>query len=169
MAWGNVCGGDHSRTAIAHLSCGGTGLPNELESSPESGPAVPPVHLRWRRWAWLALTFGLMCASFGIGRFTGRLNGLPAIARTLPGDESEFSRELNDRIREMFPIGTNEDILIKYLDEEDFKPEWRRRDDPNASYYFRQGLLCRQIIRVEWRADATGVLTALNGSYQSQC
>jgi hypothetical protein len=144
-------------------------LANEIEKSPDGGAAVAPARRGWGRIIWPAVTFGLMLASFGIGRYTGGLNSLPTIARTLPGDESGFSRELNDRIRTLFPIGASEDKLIGYLGDEKFTPEWRRRDDPNASYYFRQGLLCNQIIRVVWRADSKGALTEVSGSYQSQC
>jgi hypothetical protein len=30
-------------------------------------------------------------------------------------------------------------------------------------------LLCKKIIRVSWRADATGLLTEVGGTYESQC
>lgn len=138
------------------------------KSSDEGAGAAPARHVRGRM-TWPVVTLGLMLASFGVGRFTGKLNGLPAIARTLPGDESEFSRELNDRIRELFPIGASEDKLIGYLGDEKFTPGWRRRDDPNVSYYIRNGLLCSQTIRVVWRADARGALTDVGASYESKC
>jgi hypothetical protein len=60
------------------------------------------------------------------------LPSLPAIVATLPGDEAEFSRELDHRIRERFPIGTSEDELIDYLKNEQFLPEWRRRNEDNS-------------------------------------
>jgi hypothetical protein len=139
------------------------------ESSSGSGVTVPRRRAL-DRLVWPAATLGLMLVSFEVGRHvSGGFNSLPAIARTLPGEESEFSRELNDRIRQRFPIGANEDDLIGYLDSEKFTPEWRRRDGPNASFYVRQGLICKQIIRILWRADAAGVLTDVSGSYQSQC
>jgi hypothetical protein len=139
------------------------------ESSSGSAATVPKRRVL-DRVVWPAATLGLMLASFEVGRHvSGGFNSLPAIARTLPGEESEFSRELNDRIRERFPIGANEDDLIGYLDSEKFTPEWRRRDGPNASFYVRQGLICKQIIRILWRADAAGILTDVSGSYQSQC
>lgn len=122
-----------------------------------------------RRAIWPAVTLGLMIASFAVGRMTGGFHPLPAIAATLPGDEAEFSRELDARIRERFPIGTNEETLIAYLAGEGFVPEWRRRDDPNTSAFIRNGLLCTDIVRVFWRADATGILREVNGSYASQC
>jgi arsenical resistance protein ArsH len=52
--------------------------------------------------------------------------------------------------------------LIGYLDGEKFTPEWRRRDGPNASFDLRQGLLCKQTIRILWRSDAAGVVTDVN-------
>lgn len=116
-----------------------------------------------------ALTLILMFASFFVGRTTGSLHTLPAIAATLPGDESEFSRELDTRIRQRFPIGSSEDQLIEYLASEKFTPEWRRRDESNASVFVRDGLLCRDIVRVSWRADASGILVDVSGAFESHC
>jgi hypothetical protein len=118
---------------------------------------------------WIASVLILMTAAFVTGRMTHGLNGLPAIAATLPGNESQFSRELNDRIRERFPVGTSEDSLIAYLTAEKFTPEWRRGDEPNASTFVWNGLLCKKIIRIYWRADTAGALTDVNGSYESRC
>lgn len=74
---------------------------------------------------WPVATLVLMMSSFAAGRMTG-FRGLPEIVGTLPGDESEFSRELDSRIRERFPAGSSEDKLLTYLDKEQFAPEWRR-------------------------------------------
>jgi hypothetical protein len=123
----------------------------------------------WRAWVWPAVTLALMFMSFAIGRMTGGFHGFPAIAATLPGEESEFSRELDDRIRQRFPIGASEDSLIVYLADQRFTPEWRRRDDVNASAFVWNGLLCKRTVRVFWRADAAGLLTEVGGSYQSDC
>ncbi len=122
-----------------------------------------------RKAAWPILTLVLMAVSFAVGRKTGGFHALPAIAATLPGVEADFSRELDIRIRERFPIGTNEETLIAYLAGEGFVPEWRRRDEPNESAFIRNGLLCTDIVRVFWRADAAGVLTDAGGAYKSQC
>ncbi len=110
-----------------------------------------------------------MFASFAAGRLTGGFHSLPAIVATLPGDESEFSGEFDERIRARFPLGADEDKLIAYLAAEKFMPEWRRRDDPNASVFLWNGLLCKKTIRVIWRADAAGLLGEVNGTYESQC
>ena len=75
-----------------------------------------------RRIIWPAATLILMSMAFGAGKFTGRFRSLPAIVATLPGDEAEFSRELDNRIRERFPVGTSEDKLIDYLKNEQFRP-----------------------------------------------
>jgi hypothetical protein len=87
----------------------------------------------------------------------------------LPGDESEFSREFDDRIRERFPIGSSEDKLLTLLANEGFFPDWRSRDNPNASFFIQSGLICQKIVRVFWRADTTGALTDVHGSYESRC
>lgn len=122
-----------------------------------------------RKLAWPVVTLLLMAVSFVVGRKTGGFRPLPSIAATLPGDESEFGRELDARIRERFPIGTSEDKLIAYLANEGFSPEWRRREDSNASAFIWNGLICTKIVRVFWRSNATGVLSEVSGAYQSQC
>ena len=120
-----------------------------------------------RRVIWPAATLILMSVAFGAGKWTGRLRSLPAIVETLPGDETDFSRELDDRLRERFPIGTSEDKLIDYLARERFVPEWRRHDDANSSAFVEDGLICEKIARVRWRADAAGALTEVGGAYGS--
>ena len=67
------------------------------------------------RLAWTAATLILMALSFGAGRMTLGVRTMPEIVATLPGDESQFSRELDARLRERFPIGTSQDKLIGYL------------------------------------------------------
>ena len=88
---------------------------------------------------------------------------------SLPGEEAEFSRELDGRIRERFPIGTSEDKLIDFLASENFVPDWRRRDIANSSSLVEGELICRKIVRVRWRADAAGLLTEVGGIYESKC
>jgi hypothetical protein len=110
-----------------------------------------------------------MLLSFAAGRTIFTFNSLPEIVATLPGDESDFSHELNARIREQFPLGTKEEAFVAFLKLEGFVPEWRQRNELNASVFVRNGLICKKIIRVFWRADASGVLTEVNGSYESQC
>jgi hypothetical protein len=136
---------------------------------PSGNAPTNPKRKILRMTIWIASVLILMAASFIAGRMTHGLRGLPAIAATLPGNESQFSRELNDRIRERFPIGTSEDSLIAYLAAEKFTPEWRRRDEPIASTFVWNGLLCKKIIRIYWRADTAGALTDVNGSYESRC
>jgi hypothetical protein len=133
------------------------------------GVRIKFVRPTWRAGVWPAVTLALMFASFAIGRSTGGFHSFPAIAATLPGEESEFSRELDDRIRERFPIGTSEEKLIAYFANEKFTPEWRRRDDSNASAFVWNGLLCKRTVRVFWRADAAGSLTEVSGTYESDC
>ncbi len=82
---------------------------------------------------------------------------------------SQFSRELNSRFRQRFPVGSSEDKLLAYLVSANFVPDWRRRDDPNASVFVWNGLMCTLIARVHWRADAGGILTDVGGAYESQC
>ena len=84
--------------------------------------------MRWAIWSASALL--LATVSFAAGRFSS-FHQLPAIVATLPGDESEFGREFDGRIRERFVIGSSEDKLVDFLTNEGFSPDWRRRDNPN--------------------------------------
>lgn len=122
-----------------------------------------------RNAAWPILTLILMAASFAIGRKTGAFHPLPAIAATLPGVEADFSQELDLRIRERFPVGSSEENLVGYLSDEGFVPQWPHREDGNEGVFTRNGLLCTDVVRVFWRADATGVLTDVGGAYESRC
>jgi len=101
-----------------------------------------------RRVIWPAVTLILMSVAFGAGKISSQFRSLPAIVATLPGDEAEFSHELDHRIRERFPVGTSEDKLIGYLETEQFLPEWRRRDEDNSSSFVQDGLICEKIARV---------------------
>jgi hypothetical protein len=120
------------------------------------------------RVAWVAATLILMALSFAAGRMTLGVRIMPEIVATLPGDESEFSRELDARLRERFPIGTSEDKLISYLVGANFIPDWTHRDT-KASMFIFNGLMCDRIAHVTWRADAAGSLTNVSGAYESHC
>jgi hypothetical protein len=120
-------------------------------------------------WAiWAAAT--ILSAGFAFAAGEGAaFRPFPEIVATLPGDESEFSREFDDRLRQRFPIGSSEDKLLAFLASENFLPDWRRRDGLNASFFVQNGLICERVARVFWRADAGGALTQVRGSYESQC
>jgi hypothetical protein len=93
---------------------------------------------------------------------------MPEIVATLPGDESQFSREFDARLRDRFPVGTAQDKLIGFLVGANFVPDWPR-DGANASLFVFNGLLCERTARVLWRADAAGALTDVSGAYESHC
>jgi hypothetical protein len=120
------------------------------------------------RLAWAGATLVLAALSFGAGRMTLGARIMPEIVATLPGDESQFSSELDARLRQRFPIGTSEDKLIGYLIGADFAPDWPRRDT-NASVFIFNGWLCTRMARVLWRADGAGALTNVSGAYESHC
>lgn len=122
-----------------------------------------------RRLIWPALTLLLTGLAFGAGRISAGFRVLPAIVATLPGEERDFSRELDVRIRQRFPIGTSEDALVDTLASQGFTPEWRRGDKANAASFVWDGLLCSEIARVVWRADAAGAITDLHAEYESHC
>jgi hypothetical protein len=147
----------------------GAALMNAGGIFPRSRTRVDRRRPGLRAAAWPIATLVLMFASFAVGRHTGGFHSFPAIAATLPGEEADFSRELDERIRALFPVGSSEEKLIDYLASEMFTPEWRRRDDSNASAFVWNGLVCKRTVRVFWRADAAGLLTEVSGTYQSDC
>lgn len=136
---------------------------------PNSGAGGAGLTNVIRRATWAAVTLLLMAAAFGAGRLSVGSHGLPAIVATLPGEEAQFSQEFDQRIRDRFPLGSSEGVLIDFVAGEHFAPEWRRRDGANAAAFVWSGLLCTKTVRVNWRADATGVLTEVNGAYDSRC
>jgi hypothetical protein len=123
---------------------------------------------RMRRLAWAGATLLLMALSFAAERMTLGARIMPEIVATLPNDESEFSRELDARLRERFPIGSSQDKLIGYLVGANFAPDWPQHDE-NASQFTFNGLFCDRTAHVVWRADAAGSLTHVGGSYESHC
>jgi hypothetical protein len=120
------------------------------------------------RVAWVAAALIISALSFGAGRMTLGERFMPEIVATLPGDESQFSRELDARLRERFPLGTAQDKLIGYLVGANFVPDWPR-GDTNASQFIFNGLMCDRTARVLWRADAAGALTYISDAYESHC
>jgi hypothetical protein len=135
------------------------------------GAEAPPKPKRsriktWALWA-IALLVGIL--GFSFGRMTSGIHPLPALAATLPGDEPEFNREIDERVRELFPLGTSDEKLIAYLSSQGFTPDWRKKDSANAATFVWSGLFCTKIVRVIWRADSNGALTAMKGSYEAQC
>ena len=120
------------------------------------------------RVAWVAATLLLMALSFAAGRMTLGARIMPEIVATLPNDESQFSRELDARLRERFPVGTSQDKLIGYLIGANFVPDWPQHA-ASASQFIFNGLMCDRIAHVLWRADAAGALTSISGAYESHC
>jgi hypothetical protein len=121
-----------------------------------------------RRLAWAGATLIFMALSFAAGKMTLGEQIMPEIVATLPNDESQFSREVDARFRERFPVGTSQDKLIGYLVGANFAPDWPR-GDTNASVFVFNGLMCERSARVLWRADPAGALTYISGAYESHC
>jgi len=129
----------------------------------------------WRRWSGPSAPRDLVGVGAPIGdcvfwrRQILRLSPSSGDRCDLAGDESEFSREFDGRIRERFPIGSSEGKLLTLVANEGFFPDWRSRDNPNASFFVQSGLICQKIVRVFWRTDVAGTLTDVRGSYESRC
>jgi hypothetical protein len=121
-----------------------------------------------RRLAWAGATLFLMALSFAAGRMTLGERIMPEIVATLPNDESQFSRELDARLRERFPIGSSQDKLIGYLVGANFVPDWPQHGANESEFIF-NGLMCDRIAHVSWRADAAGAITDISGAYDSHC
>lgn len=122
-----------------------------------------------RVWVWILASAILAIGSFLAGRTTIGFRDLPEIVATLPGDESEFSRKLDARLHERFPVGSHQDDLVAYLASAGFLPEWPRHDGFYGSSFVKSGAICTKIIHVLWRADSSGILTDIAGSYESRC
>jgi hypothetical protein len=122
-----------------------------------------------RTWTWVLASAVLAIASFLVGRTTADFRSLPEIVATLPGDESAFGRELDARLHERFPVGSNQESLVAYLANAGFLPEWPRRDGFYGSSFIKSGTICTKIIHVVWRANSRGILTDISGSYESRC
>lgn len=120
------------------------------------------------RLAWAGAALALAAVAFAAGRMTLGARIMPEIVATLPNDESQFSRELDARFRERFPLGTSQDKLIGYLIGSHFVPDWPQHDT-NASFFVFNGLMCERVARVRWRADPSGALTFISGAYESHC
>lgn len=111
----------------------------------------------------------LLGAAYGAGRLSAWPKPLPEIAATLDGDESNFSSQLDRRLRNRFPAGSREQDLIDLLRREGFQPDWRGGADPNIATFLHRGVFCEQTVHVLWRADSSGVLIEVGGDYKSQC
>ena len=122
-----------------------------------------------RRLAWAGATLILMALSFAAGKMTLGERIMPEIVATLPNDESQFSRELDARLRERFPVGTSQDKLIGYLVGANFALPIGLEATLNASVFVFNGLMCERSARVLWRADPAGALTYISGAYESHC
>jgi hypothetical protein len=120
------------------------------------------------RLVWAGATLVFMALSFAAGRMTLGFRIMPEIVATLPNDESQFSRELDARLRERFPIGSSQDKLIGYLVGANFAPDWPQHDENEGQFTF-NGLFCDRTARVHWRADDAGKLTNVGGAYESHC
>ncbi len=119
-------------------------------SSAEAPPKPSRSHIKTRAlWA-VALLVGIL--GFASGRMTSGIRLLPALAGTLPGDEPEFSREIDERVRELFPAG-----------------DQRKKDSANAATFVWTGLFCTKIARAIWRHDSSGPLIETTSSCQTQC
>ena len=118
---------------------------------------------------WPSVAVVVVTLSFTAGRLTGSFRPLPTIAATLTGTETGFSSEIDERIRKLFPVGSEEARLIDYLAAEGFAPGWQRTGDAKAARFIRQGLLCDKSVRVVWRCDDKGTLADVGGSYASHC
>jgi hypothetical protein len=145
------------------------------ESATAEGPSVSvkasaqPKRSRLRTWGLWSVALVITITGFSIGRVSSGIHALPSLAATLPGDESEFNHEIDQRIKELFPILTDDKKLIAYLSAQGFTPEWREKDYANAASFIWTGVLCTKVVRVVWRADSEGAVTQVNASYQTRC
>ncbi|WP_448187231.1 hypothetical protein [Azospirillum sp. sgz301742] len=93
----------------------------------------------------------------------------PPLADNLPTNVAMAKQEFARRVEYRFPIGSNENELIKELSKQGFHPSWRRKDDDNMATVERGGLPCNESWMVTWRSDQAGKIVKINGNFRLTC
>lgn len=100
------------------------------------------------------------CMSESVGEL---LRGPPAIVSGIPESATVPNAQFTTRLRELYPVGSNEADLVERLERErfEFKP------DSRASYVW-SNLACSVLVSVDWEAEG-GKITHIEGVYGSAC
>jgi hypothetical protein len=146
-----------------------TAIEAALQPATEDGRNGLGEAITGLRWKPIAVVSIGGIAAVAISFYVSWSARIPEILATLPGIEQGFSRLIDERIHEHFPVGSREDDLVDYLDAEGFVPEWHRRNDQNAAVWLHVGLFCTKTVQVLWRANDRGQLTTISGGYASHC
>ncbi len=115
--------------------------------------------LVWSAWAAAVLTTAAMA-------FSARVP-LPEIAQGLSRSRDEAGAEFDRRVRNAYPIGSSERVMMEALSKEGFSLT-TQGGFPSARFE-RSGLFCRTLWIVYANADAEGRITVAEGNYGVSC
>ena len=105
------------------------------------------------------------------GLFSGCAYSIPPLGRDLPATVDQTRVEFDARVRNRYPVGSDEQPLVAELRKERFKLA-EDLGKPNAdrlsAVYESNGLACRLRWAVYWAADQ-GKITAISGEYSQVC
>lgn len=93
----------------------------------------------------------------------------PPLADNLPKNVAMAKKEFARRVEYQFPIGSDEDELIKELSRQGFRPLWKRRDGDNIAAVERGDFLCNESWKVIWRSDQSGKIAKIYGNFGLTC
>lgn len=86
------------------------------------------------------------------------------------GTWDEVSAGFDNRLKSRFPIGSTESIMSKELRKEGFtRDDWQSDIDSEHEAVRREdNWVCNQAAHVYWRADTSGLLSAIRGIYRAE-
>ena len=86
------------------------------------------------------------------------------------GTWSEVSAGFDSRLKTQFPIGSSESAMANELRKEGFtRDDWKSSvDDEHEAVRREDNWVCNQAAHVYWRADASGILSAIRGVYREE-
>ena len=93
---------------------------------------------------------------------------LPPLTRNLPADVDKADLTFKKRIRQRFPVGTREDLIVMKLRTEKFQVR-TDKDGRREAYFEQTRYPCKEMWRVFWRVDAASKLYDINAIYGLGC
>jgi hypothetical protein len=98
-----------------------------------------------------------------------RIEDKPLLADTSAATEEQMRQRFRSRLQARFPLGSQESELIRELWNEGFKPSGTWTVDSRSATIVAVNIACRGGWSVDWSTNASGALTALDGSFGAGC
>jgi hypothetical protein len=113
----------------------------------------------------------MMLVGFGALLLSACGDGAPVIGRDLPRSWSDRTPYFDNRVKQRFPIGSDETKLLEELRNERFSIS--DIHDPSRHFTFsalyeHSDLACRETWMISWRADH-GKVANIQGNYRQVC